>query len=80
MIEEEINMTDERELMFEDEQDDMSIPEDELLWSHDVLNQFEMLVDSLGIETVFFLLSREHEDIVNNWVKNKVDIQHRRKQ
>ena len=58
----------------------MSIPEDELLWSHDVLNQFEMLVDSLGIETVFFLLSREHEDIVNNWVKNKVDIQHRRKQ
>jgi hypothetical protein len=73
-------MTDEREVVFEDEQDDMSIPEDELLWSHDVLNQFEMLVDSLGIETVFFLLSREHEDIVNNWVKNKVDIQHRRKQ
>ena len=73
-------MTDEREVVFEDEQDDMSIPEDELLWSHDVLNQFEMLVDSLGIETVFFLLSREHEDIVNQWVKNKVDIQHRRKQ
>jgi len=73
-------MTDEREVVYEDEQDDMSIPEDELLWSHDVLNQFEMLVDSLGIETVFFLLSREHEDIVNNWVKNKVDIQHRRKQ
>ena len=73
-------MTDEREVIYEEEQDDMSIPEDELLWSHDVLNQFEMLVDSLGIETVFFLLSREHEDIVNNWVKNKVDIQHRRKQ
>ena len=73
-------MTDEREVVFEEEQDDMSIPEDELLWSHDVLNQFEMLVDSLGIETVFFLLSREHEDIVNNWVKNKVDIQHRLKQ
>ncbi len=73
-------MTDEREVVYEDEQDDTSIPEDELLWSHDVLNQFEMLVDSLGIETVFFLLSREHEDIVNNWVKNKVDIQHRRKQ
>ena len=71
---------DEREVIFEEEQDDMSIPEDELLWSHDVLNQFEMLVDSLGIETVFFLLSREHEDIVNNWVKNKVDIQDRRKQ
>ena len=71
---------DEREVIFEEDQEDMSIPEDELLWSHDVLNQFEMLVDSLGIETVFFLLSREHEDIVNNWVKNKVDIQHRRKQ
>ena len=73
-------MTDEREVVYEEEQEDMAIPEDELLWSHDVLNQFEMLVDSLGIETVFFLLSREHEDIVNQWVKNKVDIQHRRKQ
>jgi|TARA_B110000879_G_scaffold198218_1_gene269711 hypothetical protein len=71
---------DEREVIYEEDQEDVSIPEDELLWSHDVLNQFEMLVDSLGIETVFFLLSREHEDIVNNWVKNKVDIQHRRKQ
>ena len=71
---------DEREVIFEEDQEDVSIPEDELLWSHDVLNQFEMLVDSLGIETVFFLLSREHEDIVNQWVKNKVDIQHRRKQ
>jgi len=29
---------------------------------------------------VFFLLSKEHEDIINNWVTNKVDIQHRRKQ
>ena len=73
-------MTDEREVVFEDEQDDMAIPEDELLWSHETLNQFEMLIDSLGIETVFFLLSREHEDIINQWVKNKVDIQHRRKQ
>ena len=73
-------MTDEREVVYEEEQEDMVIPEDELLWSHDVLNQFEMLVDSLGVETVFFLLSREHEDIINNWVKNKVDIQHRRKQ
>ena len=71
---------DEREVIFEEDREDVSIPEDELLWSHDVLNQFEMLIDSLGIETVFFLLSREHEDIVNNWVKNKVDIQHRRKQ
>ena len=73
-------MTDEREVVFEDEQDDMSIPEDELLWSHDVLNQFEMLVDSLGIETVFFLLSKEHESIINNWVKTKIDIQNRSRQ
>ena len=72
-------MTDEREVVFEEEEA-MSIPDEEIQWSHDVLNQFELLVDSLGIETVFFLLSREHEDIINNWVKNKVDIQHRRKQ
>jgi len=71
---------DEREVFFEADQEDTSIPDDELLWSHETVNQFEMLIDSLGIETVFFLLSREHEDIVNNWVKNKVDIQHRRKQ
>ena len=72
-------MTDEREVVFEEEEA-MSIPDEEIQWSHEVLNQFELLVDSLGIETVFFLLSREHEDIINNWVKNKVDIQHRRKQ
>jgi hypothetical protein len=72
-------MTDEREVIFQ-EDESISIPDEEIQWSHEVLNQFELLIDSLGIETVFFLLSREHEDIVNNWVKNKVDIQHRRKQ
>ena len=72
-------MSDEREVVFE-EDEAMSIPDDDIQWSHEVLNQFELLIDSLGIETVFFLLSREHEDIINNWVKNKVDIQHRRKQ
>ena len=73
-------MTDEREVIFEEEQEDMAIPEDDLLWSHDVLNQFEMLIDSLGIETVAFLMSRDHEQICSAWFKNKVDIQHRRKQ
>ena len=72
-------MTDELDV---DWVDDTRAPQDEeeMMWSHEVLNQFELLIDSLGIETVFFLLSREHEDIINNWVKNKVDIQHRRKQ
>ena len=62
------------------EQEVVEVPDEEVQWSHEVLMQFELLIDSLGIETVFFLLSREHEDIINNWVKNKVDIQHRRKQ
>ena len=72
-------MTDEREVIFE-EDEAMAIPDDDIQWSHEVLNQFELLVDSLGIETVMFLMSREHESIINNWVKNKIDIQHRRKQ
>ena len=72
-------MSDDLEISYE-EDEAMSIPDEEIQWSHDVLNQFELLIDSLGVETVFFLLSREHEDIINNWVKNKVDIQHRRKQ
>ena len=50
------------------------------MWSHDVLTQFELLVDSLGIETVMFLMSKEHEAIINSWVKEKIDIQNRRKQ
>jgi len=62
------------------EEEAVSIPDEDIQWSHEVLNQFELLIDSLGVETVFFLLSREHEGIINNWVKNKVDIQHRRKQ
>ncbi len=72
-------MTDEREVVFE-EDESVLMPNEDIQWSHEVLNQFELLIDSLGIQTVFFLLSREHEDIINQWVKNKVDIQHRRKQ
>ena len=70
---------DEREVVFE-EDESVLMPNEDIQWSHEVLNQFELLIDSLGIQTVFFLLSREHEDIINQWVKNKVDIQHRRKQ
>ena len=72
-------MTDEREVMFE-EDESVSIPDEELLWTHQVLNDFEQSIDQLGIETVMFLMSSEHEKIVSAWIKNKVDIQHRRKQ
>ena len=72
-------MTDEREVIFE-EDESVSIPDEELLWTHQVLNDFEQSIDQLGIETVMFLMSTEHEKILSAWIKNKVDIQHRRKQ
>jgi hypothetical protein len=62
------------------EQESTEMPEEEAQWSHEVLMQFELLIDSLGIETVMFLLDEEHENIINSWVKDKVDIQHRSKQ
>jgi len=62
------------------EQESTEMPEEEAQWSHEVLMQFEMLIDSLGIETVMFLLDKEHEDIINSWVKDKVDISNRTKQ
>lgn len=71
-------MSEELDIDFEHETIDL--PAEEVEWSHETLNQFELLIDSLGIETVFFLLSKEHEDIINNWVKRKVDIQNRSKQ
>ena len=73
-------MSDEREVIFEEDNEVMSIPDDDLQWSHEVLNQFELLIDTLGIESVAFLISREHEEILSAWFKNKVDIQNRRKQ
>ena len=73
-------MSDEREVLFEDDTEVVEVPDEEIQWSHETLNQFELLIDSLGIETVFFLLSKEHESIINNWVKNKVDIQKRTRQ
>ena len=72
-------MSDELEVDYV-EQEVVEVPDEEVQWSHEVLMQFELLIDSLGIETVMFLLDKEHEDIINAWVKEKVDIQNRRKQ
>ena len=71
-------MTDEMEISYEESND--LIPDEELEWTHAVLNDFEMTIDALGIETVMFLMSKYHEDIIKAWIKNGVDIQHRRKQ
>ena len=72
-------MSDELEIDYV-EQEVVEVPDEEVQWSHEVLMQFEILIDSLGIETVMFLLDKEHEEIINAWVKDKVDIQNRRKQ
>ena len=71
-------MNEESDAEYTDALIDMS--SEEVQWSHETLNQFEMLIDSVGIETVFFLLSKEHESIINNWVKTKIDIQNRSRQ
>ena len=72
-------MSDDLEISYE-EQEAVEFPNEEVQWSHEVLSQFELLIDSLGIETVMFLLGQEHEDIINSWVKDKVDISNRTKQ
>ena len=72
-------MSDELEVDYQ-EQEVVEVPDEEVQWSHEVLMQFELLIDSLGIETVMFLLDKEHEDIINSWVKDKVDISNRTKQ
>ena len=56
------------------------VDDEEMLWTHQTLNQFELLIDTLGISTVMFLMSEEHNNIVSAWVKDREDIQHRRKQ
>ena len=71
-------MPDEMEISYEEEDD--QIPNEEIEWTHAVLNDFEMTIDALGIETVMFLMSKYHEDIIKSWVKEGVDIQHRSKQ
>ena len=74
-------MTDELDVDWQDE-DGTRQPKDEeeMMWTHETLNQFELLIDTLGISTAMFLMSEEHEKIVSNWVLDKVDIQHRTKQ
>ena len=56
------------------------VDDEEMLWTHQTLNQFELLIDTLGMSTVMFLMSEEHNNIVSAWVRDKEDIQHRRKQ
>ena len=62
-------MTDEMEISYEEDND--RIPDEELEWTHAVLNDFEMTIDALGIETVMFLMSKYHEDIIKAWIKSK---------
>ena len=72
---------DEKDVIFEQVEDDGYTQTDEqLLWTHQVLTDFEGVIDELGIETIMFLMSKEHEDILTAWIKRGVDIQHRRKQ
>ena len=74
-------MEEDLEINWEDEDGTRQPADDEeMLWTHQTLNQFELLIDTLGISTVMFLMSEEHEQIVSAWVKDKEDIQHRRKQ
>ena len=56
------------------------LPDNELQWVHAVMDDFEQAIDALGIETIMFLMSKYHEDIIKAWIKEGVDIQHRRKQ
>ena len=74
-------MNDELDVDCQDE-DGTRVPQDEeeMMWTHQTLNQFELLIDTLGISTAMFLMSEEHEKIVTAWARDKVDIQHRRKQ
>ena len=74
-------MDEDLEINWEDEDGTRQPADDEeMLWTHQTLNQFELLIDTLGISTVMFLMSEEHNNIVSAWVRDKEDIQHRRKQ
>ena len=73
-------MTNEIDVTLDENDDVIDLPAEEIQWTHAVLNDFEMAIDALGIETIMFLMSKNHEDIINAWVKEGVDIQHRRKQ
>ena len=73
-------MTNELDVTLDENDDVIDMPDEEIQWTHAVLNDFEMAIDALGIETIMFLMSQNHEEIIKAWVKNGVDIQHRSKQ
>jgi hypothetical protein len=70
---------DDAEIEFEQIDNESGNPEQQQ-WAHEILTDFETLIDAIGIESVMFLISKEHEDILTSWIKKGVDIQHRRKQ
>ena len=70
---------DDAEIEFEQIDNESGNP-DQQQWAHEVLTDFEMLIDIVGIETVIFLMSAEHENILTNWIKRGVDIQAKTKQ
>ena len=53
---------------------------DQQQWAHEILTDFETLIDVVGVESVMFLMSKEHEDILTSWIKRGVDIQSKTKQ
>jgi len=73
-------MTNEIDVTLDENDDVIDLPAEEIQWTHAVLNDFEMAIDALGIETIMFLMSKHHEDIIKAWIKDGVDIQHRKKQ
>ena len=73
-------MTNEIDVTLDENDDVIDLPAEEIQWTHAVLNDFEMAIDALGIETIMFLMSKHHEDIINTWVKHGIDTQSRRKQ
>jgi hypothetical protein len=73
-------MTNEIDVTLDENDDVIDLPAEEIQWTHAVLNDFEMAIDALGIETIMFLMSKHHEDIINAWVKHGIDTQSRNKQ
>lgn len=70
---------DDNEIEFEQVDDESGNP-DQQQWAHEILTDFESLVDIIGVESVMFLMSKHHEDILTNWIKRGVDISNRTKQ
>ena len=45
-------MTEDLEIDYNEDEQATHVPDEELLWTHQVLNDFEQSIDSLGIETI----------------------------